>query len=182
MSRIIQPIDHPDMYLEEILHRLRGEEFRFADSLTIDPEEERVTDLVCHIAMNAAMVLSEGPKRVGPPNKKHHERLQKYWEKAKKKNDPAREANAKFDYQSVPIYYTFDQHVKVYDTARESQPTGGEGSHTPKKPHWRKGYRRRQNYGPGNTLVKKVRIPAVFVNAHLYKGRMVDAQTTYHMK
>jgi hypothetical protein len=56
----------------------------------------------------------------------------------------------------------------LYTRSSRNQPGGNSSAGTGRKlrPHRRRGYWRRQRYGPGNRSVKWVRIPPTIVNAH----------------
>lgn len=86
---------------------------------------------------------------------------------------------ARWDYESLPIRYEFAQKVVLYTHEKQAEGTssGGHPGH-PVKPHWRRGHLRNQRYGHGLTLVKRIAIPAVLVNAHLF----AEAQATYVLK
>ncbi|HVT78340.1 MAG TPA: hypothetical protein VHD87_14990 [Acidimicrobiales bacterium] len=59
--------------------------------------------------------------------------------------------------------------VRVLDVAATDSDTGGASTPTGRQvaPHTRRGHWRRQHHGPGNSLVKRVRIAPVLVNAKL---------------
>jgi hypothetical protein len=120
---------------------------------------------------------------VGHDNPAYADRLKRYVEVARKRKDPERLARARWDYESLPIRYEFAQKVVLYTHARQSEG-GSSADHPghPVRPHWRRGHLRNQRHGPGLTLVKRIAIPAVLVNSHLFAGDRVEAGVTYILK
>jgi hypothetical protein len=101
-------------------------------------------------------------------------------EVARKRKDPERLARARWDYESLPIRYEFAQKVVLYTHERQTEGawSPGHAGH-PVQPHWRRGHLRNQRHGPGLTLVKRIAIPAVLVNAHLFAGDRAESWATY---
>ena len=104
-------------------------------------------------------------------------------DKARKSRDPERIAAATWDLQTLPVRYDFAQEVVLYRRERQETPAGpGEPSGRVLPPHWRRGFLKMQHYGPGNTLRKRIAIPAVLINEHLYRGERANAQGFYRVK
>ena len=66
------------------------------------------------------------------------------------------------------------------ETATEHHEGGEKGGWTV-TPHWRRGHWRSQPCGPGRSERKRVAIPAVLVNGHLFLGSMADTMATYRV-
>ncbi len=104
-----------------------------------------------------------GIKNLGVKNEKHRQKLL------------ARGQSVKL----IPKYYTLNQEVKLFNVVNNHSQLADGFSGRIMPPHHRKGHYRRQRYGVGNNLTKRIRILPVFVNSHLFLGDMLDAKTTY---
>lgn len=141
----------------------------------------KVADLVQRLALNFSMALVLGGCKVqGPLSGSHdkHVRALKNPKANIKKKERAR------DYMLAPVYVIgFEQETSFYDI--EHEPATGdnrEGSHASPKPHWRRGFYRKQHYGPQNSLTKVVYIKPVMVMKHLFVGDVSNTSATYKLK
>lgn len=150
----------------------------FDKSLPIHQEESIMYKQVIKAALNACLFADEmGMKKDGSNNEKHRRRLEHFVDVARKSNDKKRLAKAQRELNSIPIYYSFEQEVKLI-TETPPRPDGDGNGGWYVKPHWRRGHYRMQRHGKGLTEKKRLRIEAVFVNEWLYKGDGKDAKTT----
>lgn len=149
-------------------------------SLDVGPEEAKMSDALVRLALSAClMAMVYGNKKIGPDNPSYAERLKRYVKVAHKSKDPERIAEAEWNLNVLPVRYSFAQNVKLYRKERETDHKGEPtGKHI--APHWRKGHYRMQPYGPHNSLRKRIAIPAVLVNAHLFLGEQSNTQAHYH--
>jgi hypothetical protein len=82
----------------------------------------------------------------------------------------------------MPVRYAFAQEVTLYHKAQATGQHGtGEGGWTV-SPHWRRGHWRWQPYGLGRSERRRVAIPSILVNAHLFAGAPSDTVTTYRVQ
>jgi len=132
-------------------------------------KEERVYS---YYAMKSAMnilINDQGLIKVGKENQKYVERLKK-----SKKNSAE---YVEREIRTMPDLYEFDQNVRFFTEERSGNGSGeGSGGGWTNRPHWRKGHRRRQHYGPGNKEIKVVTIKPVLVNADRFRGNMGDTR------
>ena len=152
------------------------------DTLGMTPEESALGNSLSKLALNVClMATAYGTKCLGPANPSHHERLKRYAKLARKRGRQQQE-KADMDVRMMPVKYTFAQEVTLY---RREQATGhhegGEGGWTV-SPHWRRGHWRSQPCGPGRSERKRVAIPSVLVNGHLFVGSPADTVATYRMR
>jgi sarcosine oxidase delta subunit len=157
---------------------------KLSDPLVQSPAEEELSNALSRLALAANLLLMVyGTRKIGHDNPAYAERLKRYVEVAHKRKDPERLARARWDYESLPIRYEFAQKVILYTHARQTEgelSLGHPGY--PVRPHWRRGHLRNQRHGPGLTLVKRIAIPAVLVNAHLFAGDRAEVGVTYVLK
>lgn len=137
------------------------DEFQILNPTDVEAEMSVILKQIYRLLMNLNLLLvSEGHKQLGYVNPKI----------AKKEKDPRRRL----------IHVGFEQNIKLYNRAKmESGNNGGE--HASPKPHWRRGFYRRQHYGPGNSLVKRVFIKPVFVCADDFTGDLGDTTVRYSL-
>ena len=153
----------------------------FDSSLDVSEDEMRINNQLLRATINYCLLLDEvGVKKVGPENENYYERLIKYRDKAAKRKDLDQTKRNANEIKNHPIIYTIlNQNVKLYQTTNSHKELINSEHNMIMPPHHRRGHYRMQRHGPGNTLTKRIRIPPVFVNAHLFVGDMTDARATY---
>jgi hypothetical protein len=153
-----------------------------SDTLGMTPEEAALGSNLSKLALNVClMATAYGVRCLGPANPSHYERLKRYAKLACKRGREQQE-NAEMEVRMMPVRYAFAQEVTLY---RKEQATGqhgtGEGGWTV-SPHWRRGHWRWQPYGPGRSERRRVAIPSVLVNAHLFAGTPADTVAMYRVQ
>ena len=83
----------------------------------------------------------------------------------------------------TPVRYAFAQEVTLYRReAGEARSEGdGSGGWTV-SPHWRRGHWHWQPCGVGRSERRRVAIPSVLVNGHLFVGSPADTVATYRVR
>jgi hypothetical protein len=152
------------------------------DTLGMTPEETALGSSLTKLALNVClMATAYGVKCLGAANPSHHERLKRYAKLARKRGQEPLE-KAEMEVRMMPVQYAFAQEVTLY---RREQVTGqhdaGEGGWTV-SPHWRRGHWRSQAFGAGRSERKRVAIPSVLVNGHLFVGSPADTMATYRVR
>jgi hypothetical protein len=140
--------------------------------------EQTLMQAIGRVAINFSLLLTTaGVVNRGPSDPKEYQRLKR---RAKEKN-VRKASQARLMMRTMPRIIEFDQKVTFYEerTVRSSTEPGRTGSHTPKKPHWRRGHWRNQPVGPGRTESKLVFIPPVFIKSELFGGNLMNTRTTY---
>lgn len=156
------------------------EKDKFQNTLATTDEEWEVTRACIHSALNYCLLLDEiGCKSNGPENPKLHQRLSHFVSAGLKRNDPAeRRERDRANLLAQPILYELNQNVKLHRTVEEcSELSSPTGKILP--PHHRRGYYKMQHFGVGGMSRKRIRISPVFVNKHLFLGKMSDTKVTY---
>ena len=151
------------------------------DSLGMTPEESALGSSLTKLALNVCLLATAyGVKCLGPGNPSHYERLKRYAQLARKRGRDVEKAD--LDVQLVPVRYAFAQEVTLYqrEPAAEHHAAGEGGWNV--SPHWRRGHWRSQPCGPGRQERRRVAIPAVLVNGHLFMGTPADTAATYRMR
>jgi len=154
-----------------------------ADSLGMTPEEAALGNALSKLALNVClMATAYGVRCLGPANPSHHERLKRYAKLARKRGRDQQE-KAEMEVRLMPVRYAFAQEVTLYqrETATEHQEGGEKGGWTV-SPHWRRGHWRSQACGPGRQERRRVAIPSVLVNGHLFVGATSDTMTTHRVR
>jgi hypothetical protein len=155
--------------LEELLNELKGTPVGGPGLLSTTDQERELSADLCKACMNYCLLLDEvGHKKVGPHNPKFYERL---------KDKP----NLAWQRRIHPVYYEISQHVTLCKTVKSVSDLPAQSTGRVLPPHHRRGHYRQQKYGPGCSLTKRVRIPPVFVNSHLFLGDM-SATTVEYVK
>jgi hypothetical protein len=154
-----------------------------ADSLGMTPEEAALGNALTKLALNVClMATAYGVRCLGHANPTHHERLKRYAKLARKRG-PERQQQAEAELRASPVQYAFAQEVTLY---RREQVTdhqeGGEKGGWTVTPHWRRGHWRAQPCGAGRQERRRVAIPSVLVNGHLFVGSASDTLTTYRVR
>jgi hypothetical protein len=123
-----------------------------------------------------------GVRCLGPANPSHHERLQRHAKLAQKRG-PEKAEQAELELRTMPMRYAFAQEVTLYhrEAGEVESPGNGTGGWTV-SPHWRRGHWRWQPCGPGRQERRRVAIPSVLVNGHLFLGTPADTVTTYRVR
>ena len=82
-----------------------------------------------------------------------------------------------------PVRYAFAQEVSLYrrEAGEVHSQANGTGGWTV-SPHWRRGHWRSQPCGPGRVEQRRVAIPSVLVNGHLFVGAPADTVATYRVR
>jgi hypothetical protein len=152
------------------------------DTLGMTLEEATLGSALSKLALNVClMATAYGVKCLSPANPSHYERLKRFAKLARKRGRQEQE-KADLDVRMMPVRYTFAQEVTLYRRETATDQNGaGEGGWTV-SPHWRRGHWRSQPFGPGRRERRRVAIPSVLVNAHLFAGSPADTQTTYRVR
>jgi hypothetical protein len=153
------------------------------DTLGMTLEEAALGHALSKLALNVClMATAYGVKCLGPANPSHYERLKRYAKLARKRGREQQE-KAELDVRMMPMRYSFAQEVTLYrrELGEVRTEMNGSGGWTV-SPHWRRGHWRSQPFGPGRQERRRVAIPSVLVNAHLFAGSPADTQTTYRMR
>jgi hypothetical protein len=152
------------------------------DTLGMTPEEAALGSALSKLALNVClMATAYGVRCLGPSNPSHHERLKRYAKLAQKRGRDQQE-NAEMELQTAPVRYTFSQEVTLYqkEVGEAHAPADGTGGWTV-SPHWRRGHWRSQPCGQGRQERRRVAIPSVMVNGHLFLGSPSDTVATYRV-
>jgi hypothetical protein len=153
------------------------------DTLGMTSEETALGSALCKLALNVClMATAYGVKCLGPANPSHHERLKRFAKLARKRGREQQEA-ADLDVRMMPVRYSFAQEVTLYrrETGEVRTEVNGSGGWTV-SPHWRRGHWRSQPFGPGRAERRRVAIPSVLVNGHLFMGSAADTVATYRVR
>jgi hypothetical protein len=154
-----------------------------SDTLGMTTEEVALGSALSKVALNVCLLATAyGVRCLGPANPSHHERLKRYAKLARKRGQQQAE-RAEIDVRTDPVRYAFAQEVTLYqrEPGEVHSPANGGGGWTV-SPHWRRGHWRSQACGHGRSERRRVAIPAVLVNAHLFLGAPSDTQTTYRVR
>jgi hypothetical protein len=153
-----------------------------ADSLGMTPEEMALGNALSKLALNVCLLATAyGVRCLGPANPSHYERLKKYAKLARKRGREQQE-QAEMELRTAPVRYAFAQEVTLYRKERATGHHGaGEGGWTV-SPHWRRGHLRWQPCGAGRQERRRVAIPSVLVNGHLFVGSPADTVATYRVR
>jgi hypothetical protein len=151
------------------------------DTLSMTAEEKALGSSLCKLALNVClMATAYGVKCLGPANPSYYERLKRHATLARKRGREVEKAD--LEVRLVPIRYSFAQEVTLYRREPTTdQNSAGEGGWTV-SPHWRRGHWRWQPCGPGKTERRRVAIPSVLVNGHLFVGSQADTMATYRVR
>jgi hypothetical protein len=178
IKTLMLPKEHT--IIEEYIKGISASE-EYAGSLYTTPEEWDVATDVMRAALNYCLLVDEvGAKKQGPDNVSNYNRFERYVKVAQKTKDKARIEKAAAELLREPVLYTLKQEVKLYRVVSNPSELPVESTGRVVSPHHRRGFYKMQPHGPGNSLRKRIRIPPVFVNKHLYLGEMKDASATYH--
>ncbi len=152
------------------------------DSLGMTPEESALGSSLTKLALNVClMATAYGVKCLGPANPSHYERLKRYAKLARKRGREQQE-KADLDVRLVPVRYVFAQEVTLYQREPATEHHGaGDGGWTV-SPHWRRGHWRWQPCGSGRQERRRLAIPSVLVNGHLFMGATSDTVATYRVR
>lgn len=96
--------------------------------------------------------------------------------------DRAKLSQLRSEITTLPTYFELNQNIVFSRSETTEEGTTREGSHTSKKPHWRRGHWKMQPYGPQSSLRKRIRILPTKVNWHLFQGAAHDTKTTYEIR
>jgi len=86
------------------------------------------------------------------------------------------------EFQTAPVRYAFAQEVTLYhhEPGEVRTQANGTGGWTV-SPHWRRGHWRAQPCGAGRSERRRVAIPSVLVNGHLFVGSVADTVARYRV-
>lgn len=140
--------------------------------------EEVTLELEARRAVLAYVLLLDevGVKKRGPL----HPGQCAAWRKTADKNNE-HSAAARENLRRAPQVYELNQEVELYRTV-DSHDQLGEPTGRTVAPHHRRGHYRNVPCGPGRSERRRVRVPPVFVNKHLFLGSMADAKAVYKSK
>jgi hypothetical protein len=111
----------------------------------------------------------------------HYERLKRHAKLARKRGREQQE-KADLEVRLVPVWYAFAQEVTLYRREEGEVRTEGHGGAVwTVSPHWRRGHWRWQPRGAGRQE-RRVAIPSVLVNGHLFLGTPADTVATYRVR
>jgi hypothetical protein len=153
------------------------------DTLGMTPEEVALGSALSKLALNVClMATAYGVRCLGPVNPSHHERLKRHAKLARKRGKEQQE-KAEMELKTAPLRYAFAQEVTLYqkEPGEVREGANGNGGWTV-SPHWRRGHWRSQVCGPGRQERRRVAIPSVLVNGHLFLGSPADTVTTYRVR
>jgi len=147
-----------------------------SSSIDVTEEEKKLMLYGCNLAVNTSLLLTQyGCKRVGSTNGHRESRLRRYLQGKPNQYTTANQ----IELNSIPVVYGFDQHIKIYDEAREPvEKEAGEGSGVVLKPHWRRGHWAMLACGEGRKERKKHFRKAVLINPHLLGGPEYNTRVT----
>jgi hypothetical protein len=171
----------PAWTLEEM--RAKGQRtWGEADSLGMTPEEKALGNALSKLALNVCLLATAyGIRCLGPVNPSHYERLKRYAKLASQRGREQPE-KAEMELRTAPVRYAFAQEVTLWQHERGEVRNGaGEGGWTV-SPHWRRGHWRWQPCGAGRSERRRVAIPSVLVNGHLFVGSPADTLATYWVR
>jgi hypothetical protein len=153
------------------------------DTLGMTPEEKALGSALSKLALNVClMATAYGVRCLGPANPSHYERLQRHAKLARKRGQEQL-AKAEMELRTTPIRYAFAQEVTLYQ--REKVDSGSEQTRNggwTVCPHWRRGHWRWQPCGHGRQERRRVAIPSVLVNGHLFLGAASETVATYRVR
>jgi hypothetical protein len=152
------------------------------DTLGMTPEEIVLGNALTKLALNVCLLATAyGVRCLGPANPSHYERLKRYAKLAGKRGRE-QQTKAELELRMAPVRYAFAQEVQLYhrETEEVQAPEQGTSGWTV-APHWRRGHWRSQPVGPARQERRRVAIPSVLVNAHLFLGAPSDTLATYRV-
>ncbi len=146
------------------------------DTSGMTPEEIVLGNALSKLALNVClMATAYGIRCLGPVNPSHYERLKRQAKVARKRGRDQQE-KAEMELRMTPVRYAFAQEATLY--RREPGEVRTEGNETggwTVSPHWRRGHWRSQACSPGRSERRRVAIPSVLVNGHLFAGSPADS-------
>ena len=149
------------------------------DSLAMTEEERGLGSALSKMALNVCLIATAyGVRNLGPVNPSHYERLKKFAKLARKRGQE-QQAKAEMELRLAPVKYAFAQEVTLFHREPGSSSEGnGTGGWTV-SPHWRRGHWRSQACGVGRQERRRVAIPSVLVNSHLFLGAAGETMARY---
>ena len=128
--------------------------------------------LLTRFALNACLLSIDNTKAIGYKNPDYVNKMQESLKKAKKMSEKAKKS-IQSQIQFAPFILTIKQQTVTHYNNRQNDSNGTSGIIV--KPHHRRGCWRKQWFGPKtNQSNKYVWIQPVFVNKHLFQGKMLD--------
>jgi len=151
------------------------------DSLAMTEEERGLGSALSKLALNVCLIATAyGVRNLGPANPSHYERLKKYAKLARKRGQE-QQAKADMELRLAPVKYAFAQEVTLFHREPGSPSEGNGAGGWTVSPHWRRGHWRWQACGTGRQERRRVAIPSVLVNSHLFLGAVGDTTATYRV-
>jgi hypothetical protein len=137
---------------------------KFVDELKGSGDRDyEAAKFVLRIGVNLMMLMVDGGKReLGRKNEKRYRALK-------------REGRIIID---EPVFFELKQELSLFRKVNKDF-FSSRGERNSPKPHWRHGYIRRQRYGKGLELIKRIYIMPVFVMSENYKGDMSDTEVVF---
>jgi len=134
------------------------------------------TNAIERVAINLCLLMTIHRWTQRPMDRPGERKAKKLMRSRKRR---VREAGQRM-LESLPRQFllSFDQDIKLVDRV-ECDESDGKGK--PKRPHWRRGYFKRQAYGPGWSKHRTIYIPPVMVNAGRFQGDVADTKVTYRL-
>jgi hypothetical protein len=153
------------------------------DTVGMTPEEAALGSALTKLALNVCLLATAyGVTCLGPANPSHYERLTRHAHLARKRGREQRE-RAEIEVQTAPVRYAFAQEVTLYRREPGEVREGGNGAGGwTVSPHWRRGHWRSQPCGHGRSERRRLAIPSVLVNGHLFVGSPADTVATYRVR
>ncbi len=172
----------PPLTLEE-MWRKAERTWDAKDTLGMTPEEVALGNALSKLALNVClMATAYGTRSLGPANPSHYERLKRHAKVARKCGRDQQE-KAEMELRMTPVRYAFAQEVTLYHREPGEVRTEGNGKGGwTVAPHWRRGHWRSQACGPGRSERRRIAIPSVLVNGHLFVGSPADTLATYRVQ
>jgi hypothetical protein len=174
------PLVDDHLLLDDLLTAASRRTTRVGSLDCINAAEQDLLLEVGRIALNASLLLTRhGARVVGGPDEVERRRLAREARVQAGEDLDAGIAAARLAHRLPPVVVGFDQHIRVYEGAREGPPVEGPGGGggTP-RPHWRSGHWVRQVCGAGRLdRVLQFR-PPVLVNEHLFAGPLSNTRVT----
>jgi hypothetical protein len=144
------------------------------------PQEIDLSNKLIRAVFNANLLLCHfGAEKIGPASQSLYDQLQSRCNRKIKAKPEVIEQN-RIALRTLPILYQFKQDVVLHLT-ETIKSRNGDSIPTGKivRPHWRRGHYRKQHYGVGNILTKRIPILPVFVNADLFLGDKANTEVNY---
>jgi hypothetical protein len=173
----------PELTLEKVCLREDSDAVIAIRSSDEFRQRAALRDTLTRLALNVClMATAYGTKCSGAANPSHLARLKRHAEKARKRG-PEQYEKAQMQVQAMPYRYSFAQQVTLFHEEQAARHHEGDGSSgCTHAPHWRRGHWRNAPCGPGRQARRRVMIPSVLVNDHLFLGPLSDTLATFRVR